>query len=97
MSACEYYEVFKKIFFVFAKDSHRRCSIKKFKIFTGKHQSWSRFLIELQALSPASSFQRDRLLYMYFSVDIAKFLKTPNIFKSNWEPLVRIAVVNDRT
>ena len=46
------------------KSSRRRCSVKKgvfknFAIFTGKHLSWSLFLIKLQGLRPAILLKRD--------------------------------------
>ena len=47
------------VYFSFVRGSHRRCSIKKvifknFAIFTGKHLSWSLFLIKLQSFSNAT-------------------------------------------
>ena len=67
------------------RSSHQRCSIEKavlknFAVFTGKHQRWSLFLIELQtqALRPTTVLKET--LTKGFSVNIAKILRTP-IFK----------------
>ena len=70
--------------------NHRRCSVKKgvlkkFANFTGKHLSWSLFLIKLQAW--ACNFIKKRLQHWHFPVKFAKFLKT-SILKNIWERLL---------
>ena len=63
------------------RSSHRMCSLKKaalknFALFTGKDLCWSLLLIKFQSISPAN-FIKKRLKYMYFHINVAKFLRTP--------------------
>ena len=46
--------------------------LKNFAKFTGKHQCQSLFFTKVEVLRPAT-----RLWHSYFSVNFAKFLKTP--------------------
>ena len=55
---------------------YKKDVLKKFANFTGKHLSWSLFLIKLQAFSPAASLKRDSK-HRYFLVKFAKLLRTP--------------------
>ena len=52
--------------------------LKNSAIFTGKHLSWSLFLLKLQA------FFKKRLQHRCFPVNIAKFLITPFFTEQLW-------------
>ena len=57
--------------------------LKDFAIFTGKHLCWSLFLKKNTNLQ-AWNFIKKRLKHMYFTVNIAKLLRT-FILKNIWE------------
>ena len=74
------------------RSRHQRCSIEKavlknFLIFTRKQLRWSLFLIQLQtqAWKPATVLKET--LTKYFSVTIAKILRTPIFKKICKQPL----------
>ena len=78
------------------RSSHQRCSVKKcvlknFTLFTGKHLCWSLSLIKLQGLQP-SNFIKKRLQHRSFPVNNVKFLRTP-ILKSICEQLLLLIVI----
>ena len=50
--------------------------LKNFAIFTGKHQCWSLFLINMQAWTPATLLKRDSNIG-FFLWNLQKFLRTP--------------------
>ena len=52
--------------------------LKNFEIFAGKHLSWSLFMIKLQARKFKTLWKRDfnTGVFLWFPVNIAKFLRT---------------------
>ena len=54
---------------------HKKDVLKNLAKFTGKHPCWSLFLMKLQALT--RNFIKKRLQQRYFSMNIAKLLRTP--------------------
>ena len=84
-----------------SRSSHQRCSMKKgvlknFSKFTGKHLCQSLFLNKVAGLRAATLLKK-RLWHRCFSVNFAKFLRTPfyrtplgDCFcKSNYKQLIR--------
>ena len=70
-------------FCINTKAATRGILLNNFPISTGKHLGWSFFLIQLQA----SNFTKKRLQQRSFSVNFAKFLRTP-ILKNICERLL---------
>ena len=71
------------VMLVVAKRSNSRSQVifktsvlKNFVILTGKHLCWSLFLLNYQDWRPAFLYKK-RLQHRFFSVNIAKFLRTP--------------------
>ena len=63
------------------RSSYQRCSIRKsvlrnFATFTRKHQCHSLFFDKVAGLRPATLLEK-RLWHRFFSVNFAKFLRTP--------------------
>ena len=63
------------------RSSHRRCSVRKcvlrnFAKFTGKHQCQSLFFNKVAGLRPATLLKK-RLWHRCFPVNFAKFLRSP--------------------
>ena len=69
--------------------------LKNFAIFAGKHLSWSLFMIKLQARKFKTLWKRDfnTGVFLWFTVNIAKFLRTA-FLKDNlrWR-LLRLVVL----
>ena len=63
---------------------------KNFAIFTGIHRCWSIFLIKLQE---ACNFIKKKLPHRWFSVNIAKFLRTPFYKEHLWWLLLNVELV----
>ena len=65
---------------------YKNAALKNFAIFTEKHLYWSLFFNKVAGLRPATLFKK-RLQHNFFSMNIAKFLKTP-ILKNTREWLL---------
>ena len=55
----------------------KKAVLKIFPVFIGKHLCWSFFLTRLHAFKPAVLLKRDSIQHWCFSVNIAKFFRTP--------------------
>ena len=65
--------------------------LKSFAKFTGKHQCQSLFFNKVARLRPATLIKK-KLWHKWFSVNFAKFLRTPFLQNTPWRLLLRISI-----